>query len=40
VKAGAIVTDRHSRAWAPGADSIVVAPSQLHPALLAAVTEH
>ena len=39
-EAGAIVTDRHGRPWAAGADSVIVAPPQLHPALLAAVTEH
>ena len=39
-EAGAIVTDRHGRPWAAGADSIIVAPPQLHAALLAAVTQH
>ena len=39
-EAGAIVTDAHGRPWAAGADSIVVAPPQLHPALLTAVTQH
>jgi len=39
-EAGAVVTDRHGRPWAAGADSIVVAPPQLHAALLGAVTEH
>jgi myo-inositol-1(or 4)-monophosphatase len=39
-EAGATVTDRHGRPWSPGADAIIVAPPQLHPALLAAVTHH
>jgi myo-inositol-1(or 4)-monophosphatase len=39
-ESGAIVTDSQGRPWAAGADSIVVAPPQLHPALLTAVTEH
>jgi myo-inositol-1(or 4)-monophosphatase len=39
-EAGAIVTDRHGHPWAAGADSVIVAPPQLHPALLAAVAEH
>jgi myo-inositol-1(or 4)-monophosphatase len=39
-EAGAIVTDRHGRAWAAGADSIIVAPPRLHAALVAAVSQH
>jgi myo-inositol-1(or 4)-monophosphatase len=39
-EAGATVTDAHGRPWSPGADSIIVAPPHLHPALLAAVTKH
>jgi myo-inositol-1(or 4)-monophosphatase len=39
-EAGSIVTDSHNRPWSAGADSIIVAPSHLHAALLAAVTHH
>jgi myo-inositol-1(or 4)-monophosphatase len=39
-EAGAVVTDSHGRPWAAGSDSVVVAPPQLHPTLLAAVAEH